>query len=193
MADDHFLTTEEVLGYLRINLRTIYRLIRTGKLPAFRVGRHWRFRKEDIDAWLAARHARGIRFPTHTPPRVLIVDDEPSVRDMIAKALRGRYAVETAEDGTAALEILRESDFDLLITDLRMPGMDGLALIRAARRYAPDLPVVVVTAYSSEATAIEAINLGGVSGYLTKPFRVERIRRLAARALGHPVRMAHTE
>ena len=193
MADDHFLSTEEVLGYLHINLRTIYRLIRTGKLPAFRVGRQWRFRKEDIDAWLAARHARGIRFPTHTPPRVLIVDDEPSVRDLIAKALRGRYAVETAEDGTAALEILRESDFDLLITDLRMPGMDGLALIRAARRYAPDLPVVVVTAYSSEATAIEAINLGGVAGYLTKPFRVDRIRWLAARALGYPVRMAHTE
>ena len=193
MADDNLLRTEQVLAYLRINLRTIYRLIRTGKLPAVRVGRQWRFRKEDVDAWLAARHARGIRFPTHAPPRVLIVDDEPAIREMLAKALRGKYAVQTAPDAYAALEILRESEIDLLITDLRMPGMDGLTLMRHARRYQGDLPVLMVTAYPSEATAIEAINLGGISGYLTKPFRPQRIQRLVSRALGYPVRAPHTE
>ena len=129
MTSEHFLTTEEVLTYLQVNLRTIYRLIRTGKLPAFRVGRQWRFRKEDIEAWLASRHARGIRPPTRAVPRVLIVDDEQPVREMLAKMLlRGNYVVETAESGAAALECLRGGDIDLLITDLRMPGMDGYTL-----------------------------------------------------------------
>lgn len=193
MSEDHFLTTEEVLSYLHINLRTIYRLIRTGRLPAFRVGRQWRFRKEDIEAWLAARHARGIRFPVHEVPRVLVVDDERSVREMLAKALtRGNYAVETAEDGLSGLEILRDADIDLLITDLRMPSMDGLALIRAARRVDSHLPVIVITGYPSEASAIEAINIG-VSGYLTKPFRVDRILRTVARALGYPARIVQTQ
>jgi excisionase family DNA binding protein len=188
MEDDSFLTTEEVLSYLHLNLRTVYRLIRTGRLPAFRVGRQWRFRKEDIDAWLAARRARGIRYPSHSVPRVLVVDDERPVREMLAKTLsRGKYAVEMAESGTEALEHIREGEIDLVITDLRMPGMDGLALMRAARRYDPNLPVIVVTGYSSEASAIEAINIG-VSGYLTKPFRVDRILRSVARALGQPTR-----
>ena len=52
MSDENFLTTEEVLDYLQVNLRTVYRLIKAGKIPAVRVGRQWRFRKRDIDAWL---------------------------------------------------------------------------------------------------------------------------------------------
>ena len=52
MNDDHFLTTEEVLAYLQVNLRTVYRLIKAGRIPAVRVGRQWRFRKRDIDIWL---------------------------------------------------------------------------------------------------------------------------------------------
>jgi DNA-binding response OmpR family regulator len=70
-----------------------------------------------------------------------------------------------------------------MITDLKMPGMDGLSVIREARRVSTDLPIIIITAYSTEASAIEAINLG-VSGYLTKPFRMERVLAVAARALG---------
>ena len=57
--DETFLTTEEVLGYLQVNLRTVYRLIKAGKIPAVRVGRQWRFRKRDIDAWLNSQRPRG--------------------------------------------------------------------------------------------------------------------------------------
>ena len=60
MNDDHFLTTEEVLDYLQVNIRTIYRLIRRGEIPAVRVGRQWRFRKPDIDAWLAGHRSHGL-------------------------------------------------------------------------------------------------------------------------------------
>lgn len=192
MIEESFLTTEEVLEYLQVNLRTVYRLIKAGKIPAVRVGRQWRFRKSDIDAWLEGQRARGPRTEataTRGPvrgerSRVLVVDDEASIRDMLAKALAlADYAVETVPDGRTAIDRLRTGSYDLLITDLRMPGIDGLAVIREARRMRENLPVVIITGYSSEASAIEAIDLG-VSGYLTKPFRVPKVLAVTAKALG---------
>jgi excisionase family DNA binding protein len=185
MTDEHFLTTEEVLDYLQVNLRTIYRLIKAGKLPAHRVGRQWRFRKKDIDAWLVSNRS-DIKDDEAPPRRILIVDDEQAVRDLLAKTLQtADYEVDTAPDGPTAIEYLDTHGYDLLITDLRMPGMDGLSVIREGRRRSAGLPVIVITGYSSEASAIEAINLG-VSGYLTKPFRLPRVLQAAARALGEP-------
>ena len=193
MADDGFLTTEEVLEYLQVNLRTVYRLIKSGKLPAVRVGRQWRFRRRDIDARLESQRPRGVRAvsgaraATSAPagrPRILVVDDEASIRDLLAKTLAlAEYDVDLAPDGRAAIDRLRISPYDLLITDLKMPGVDGLTVIREGRRLRPDIPVIIITGYSSEASAIEAVNLG-VSGYLTKPFRVPRVLAAAAKALG---------
>src|SRR3954470_6857064 len=103
MMDETFLTTEEVLEYLQVNLRTVYRLIKAGKIPAVRVGRQWRFRKRDIDAWLDSQRPRGgsraaaaapvpaAGTPAARPaggnsrPRVLVVDDEASIRDLLSK------------------------------------------------------------------------------------------------------------
>jgi excisionase family DNA binding protein len=192
--DESFLTTEEVLDYLHVNLRTVYRLIKAGKIPAVRVGRQWRFRKRDIDAWLESQRPRTSRpaaapaprasVPSTARPRVLVVDDEASIRDLLAKTLAlAEYDVELAPDGRTALERLRIIPYDLLITDLKMPGIDGLAVIREARRLKADIPVIIITGYSTEASAIDAVNLG-VSGYLTKPFRVPRVLAAAAKALG---------
>ena len=188
---DSFLKTEDVEDFLEIDQRTIYRLVHAGKLPAFRVGRQWRFKREDIEAWIADRLAASSR--AHSTPRVLVVDDEPKVREMLGTALAAlNFDVATAGDGPAALDMLRSATYDLLITDLRMPGMDGLSVIRGARRIAAGIPVVVITAHSTEASAIEAINIG-VSGYLTKPFRLQRILAVTSRALGMPMRTAeHT-
>jgi excisionase family DNA binding protein len=194
MAEDAFLTTDEVLNYLQVNLRTIYRLIKSEKIPAVRVGRQWRFRKRDIDAWLESQRPRGPRLaasparPVQSGPparaRVLVVDDEAAIRDLLAKTLAlAEYDVDVAPDGRSALERLRTLPYDLLITDLKMPGVDGLAVIREGRRYRPDIPVIIITGFSSEASAIEAINLG-VSGYLIKPFRVPKVLAAAAKALG---------
>ena len=154
--DEIFLTTEEVLEYLQVNLRTVYRLIKAGKIPAVREGRS----------------------------RVLVVDDESSIRELLAKTLAlAEYDVDTAPDGRAALERLRLGHYGLLIADLKMPGMDGLTLIREAKRLKSDIPVIIITGFSTESSAIEAINLG-VAGYLTKPFRVPQVLAAAARALG---------
>jgi len=194
--DEGFLTTEEVLDYLQVNLRTVYRLIKAGKIPAVRVGRQWRFRKRDIDAWLESQRPRATRGAATTParptapaaaagrPRVLVVDDEATIRDLLSKTLAlAEYDVDLAPDGRSALERLRIIPYDLLITDLKMPGVDGLAVIREARRLKADIPVIIITGFSTEASAIEAVNLG-VSGYLTKPFRVPRVLAVAAKALG---------
>ena len=109
--DDTFLTTEEVLAYLQVNLRTVYRLIKAGKIPAVRVGRQWRFRKRDIDAWLDSQRPRGGARAPPAPatrrfasprqaterPRILVVDDESSIRDLLAKTLAlAEYDVDTA-------------------------------------------------------------------------------------------------
>jgi len=193
-TDEVFLTTEEVLEYLQVNLRTVYRLIKAGKIPAVRVGRQWRFRKRDIDAWLDSQRPRGGSRPAPaapvrpatgtTRPRVLVVDDEASIRDLLAKTLAlAEYDVDVAPDGRTALERMRLYPYDLLIADLKMPGMDGLTVIREAKRYKADLPVIIITGFSTESSAIEAVNLG-VAGYLTKPFRVPQVLAAAAKALG---------
>ena len=184
MAEDSFLTTEEVLEYLQVNLRTVYRLIRLGKLPAVRVGRQWRFRRQDLDLWL--RRNRGADGPAVTPPRprILIVDDDESVREMLLRGLGEDYAAEGAADGTSAMAMMEAAEYDLVLVDLKMPEMDGLSLIRQIRAHDWDLPVVIITRHSTEASAIEAINLG-VSGYLTKSFRLPRVRDLTVRAFGH--------
>ena len=194
MIDETFLTTEEVLEYLQVNLRTVYRLIKAGKIPAVRVGRQWRFRKRDIDAWLDSQRPRGGQRPVaavaprpaagNARPRILVVDDEASIRDLLSKTLAlAEYDVEVAPDGRAALERMRMYPCDLLIADLKMPGMDGLTLIREAKRLKADLPVIIITGFSTESSAIEAVNLG-VAGYLTKPFRVPQVLAAAAKALG---------
>ena len=99
--------------------------------------------------------------------------------------LETAYDVEAAPDGEAALRLLREpgAQYDLLISDLNMPGMDGLTLIREVRRVDATLPTIVITGYSSESSAIDALNLG-VAGYLTKPFGTTQVLAAAAKALG---------
>lgn len=192
--DESFLTTEEVLHYLQVNLRTVYRLIKAGRIPAVRVGRQWRFRKRDVDLWLESQRQHGSRpgsaaapripAPALARPRLLVVDDEASIRDLLQKTLAlAEYDVDLAPDGRAALDRLRVGPYDLLITDLRMPGVDGLTVVREARRLNADIPVIIITGFSSEASAIDAVNLG-VSGYLTKPFRIPRVLAMVAKALG---------
>ncbi len=195
MPDETFLTTDEVLAYLQVNRTTVYRLIKAGKIPAVKVGRQWRFRKTDIDAWLERERSHRVppvlSSPTPAPsakpegrPRVLVVDDEASIRDLLSWTLAlAEYDVVVAPDGRVALERMRRFSYDLLITDLKMPGMDGLTVIHEARRLNASLPVIIITGFSTEASAIEAANFG-VSAYLTKPFKVSTVILLAARALG---------
>ena len=119
--------------------------------------------------------------------RILIVDDERGIRDFLGEALRdANHETAEAADGAAALEMLRARAFDVMLTDLRMPGeIDGMALLRRARAEQPDMEVIVLTAYGTIETAVEAMKLGAFD-YLQKPLSSPReLTLLVARALEH--------
>jgi len=115
--------------------------------------------------------------------RVLVVDDEQSMRELLGIMLRQvGYAVTLADGGEAAVQALMTDDFDLVITDLRMRKVDGLAVLRAAKEHSPRTVVLVVTAFASTETAVEAMKLGAYD-YVTKPFKLDELRLTIANAL----------
>jgi two-component system, NtrC family, response regulator PilR len=116
-------------------------------------------------------------------PRILVVDDERSMRDLLNIMLRqAGYDVTLAEGGERAIDALRSDPFDLVITDLRMRKVDGLAVLRAAKELSPQTVVLVVTAYASTETAVDAMKLGAYD-YITKPFKLDEIRLIIEKAL----------
>jgi len=115
--------------------------------------------------------------------RVLVVDDEQSMRDLLTIMLRqAGYDVSVADGGEAAIERLKAESFDLVLTDLRMRKVDGLAVLKAAKEHAPRTVVLVVTAYASTETAVEAMKLGAYD-YITKPFKLDELTVTVANAL----------
>src|SRR5687767_3693345 len=115
--------------------------------------------------------------------QVLIVDDEPNLRKILAAQLsRDGYDVLLAEDGEQGLALLKEHHIDLVITDLKMPKVDGMTLLREAIKEQPELPIVMITAHGTVDTAVEALKLGAFD-YLTKPFDKDEVRQIVAKAL----------
>ncbi len=107
---------------------------------------------------------------------ILIVDDEPLVRDLLKEVLeREGYQVDLAKDGLSALKFIQENFFDVVITDMKMPKMDGLSLLKEIKRFSPSTLVIVITAYGSIENAVEAMKQGACD-YLTKPILPEQIK-----------------
>jgi nitrogen regulation protein NR(I) len=115
--------------------------------------------------------------------QILVVDDEANLRRVLSAQLgRDGYEVHTAEDGEAALAFLKEHHIDLVITDLRMPKVDGMDLLRAALRDDPSRPVVMLTAHGTVDNAVEALKTGAFD-YMTKPFDQNEVRIIVKKAL----------
>lgn len=115
--------------------------------------------------------------------KLLFVDDEGSMRDLMQIALeKDGHEVDTAPDGDSALALFRNRRYDMVIHDLKMPGMGGIELLRRLREENPAVPVVVLTAFSTWDTAVEAMRLGAYD-YLKKPFDNDEVRALVQRAL----------
>jgi len=114
---------------------------------------------------------------------IIVIDDDPFIRDLLAKVLINEgYKVDTAENGVKALEKISSEFYDLLITDIRMPEMDGMELMYKALELQPDIDIIIITAYASIENAVEAIKRGAFD-YIEKPFRLEKIRLVVRRAL----------
>ena len=120
---------------------------------------------------------------TQTAPRILVVDDERSMREFLGIMLaREQYDVVVAENGSQAIASLRQRAFDLVISDIRMPDCSGIDVLREAKALQPDVPGVLMTAFSSTQTAIEALRTGALD-YISKPFDVDELKRVVAHAL----------
>src|SRR5512138_3025727 len=119
------------------------------------------------------------------PPggRVLVVDDQKNMRATTAIVLReAGHVVEEAEDGAAAIQRVQQEAFDVVLTDLRMPAVDGMEVLREAQRLAPETQVIVMTAYGTIESAVEAIRLGAYD-FLAKPFKEDELLLRVAKAL----------
>ncbi|MGH7323485.1 MAG: sigma-54-dependent transcriptional regulator [Candidatus Rokuibacteriota bacterium] len=114
---------------------------------------------------------------------ILVADDDPGLRESLERTLtREGYGVVAASDGRAALERLQSGSIDLVLTDLKMPGLSGLELLRAAKAISPDVDVVLLTAFGTVEEAVKAMKEGAYD-FLTKPFRREQLLKLIDKAL----------
>jgi DNA-binding NtrC family response regulator len=114
---------------------------------------------------------------------ILVVDDEESSRIGLSKILdKSGYKVLTAENGKEALEKLKEEDFDLVITDMKMPQMDGIELLKEIKQSKSRVGVIIVTAYGEVDSYLEAMNLGAFE-YLNKPIKVDELKKVINKVL----------
>jgi two-component system response regulator PilR (NtrC family) len=119
----------------------------------------------------------------NTKASILLVDDEPDIIEILEIALRDEgMEVCRAASAKAALELLRKNDFDIVISDIRMPDMSGVELLKEAKQLAPDTVFILITAYASTDTAIEALQHGAYD-YLTKPFKMEELLEIVRNSL----------
>ncbi len=117
-----------------------------------------------------------------TTARILVADDKENIPKLFRRILPAEYEVIAAEDGNRALALVGASDFDVIVTDLKMPGPDGLTVLREAKRLQPDVEVVLMTAYGSVQTAVAAMKEGAFD-YLSKPFDPDEALLVVERAL----------
>ena len=108
--------------------------------------------------------------------KILVIDDEVDMLMLLRMIIEDNthYEVETTNSPTEGIKLLKEEDFDLVITDLKMPGMDGMELFEEFREIKPEIPVIIITAYGSPEIASEALQRG-VTDFITKPFRKDSI------------------
>lgn len=189
--DEKLLTISEVEKYLKIPKSTIYKLSQQGKIPSSKIGKQLRFRKSSLDAWLAKKeNVLKTEEPILAPDPyktsaqksklVLLVDDDELVLKTLAKfmSIYG-YSVELAKNGEEALEKVEKQNFDLLIADVRMPGIDGIETIKRIREIhqktnRPQVPEVIITGYMDTASQQEAEKLG-IADYIYKPFIITEL------------------
>ena len=157
------MTVEEVAQYLRVTEKTVYRLLKRGRIPATKVGRQWRFDKTSIDEWLH-------QDPAGTKANILVVDDEAVIRSLFKETLEELgHRVMAVETGFEGLELVEQQDFDLVFLDLKMPGMVGDDFIGRVKAIKPRLPVTIITGYPDSGMMKRAL-VQGPFGVMDKPF-----------------------
>jgi len=134
----------------------------------------------------------GRSMMSNSAAKLLIAEDEDTLSFFLRQSLEDAtppFMVEVVDAGDKALKKILTDKFDLIIVDLRLPDMDGLALIRAVRQFDPFMKVIVMTAYGSPETEREVRRLG-IHGYVTKPFVIEDMKRMISQIMGNKLSFA---
>jgi len=120
---------------------------------------------------------------SHKKPRIFIIDDEESIRDSCSQVLvKEGYSVETSSHGKEAVNILDDSEFDVVLLDLKLPGVPGIKILQKIKKSHPDTPVIIITGFASIESAVNTIKKGAFD-YLAKPFSPEELRTIVKKAL----------
>ena len=114
-------------------------------------------------------------------PTMLLADDERTTREALSRYLSRRFQITTAEDGTVALNLIKHNDYDFILTDLRMPGADGMEVLKSAISKKAETVVIVLSAYGTIESAVEALKLGAFD-FVEKPINLNRLDIVLKRA-----------
>jgi excisionase family DNA binding protein len=172
------LKAKEAADFLNVHLETIRRLARQKEIPAFKVGKGWRFSEETLKKWAAENSARP------ATPHILVIDDEPDVCRFAARLLQSRgYRVSTAPGGMEGLSIIRQEEIHLVLLDLNMPEMDGVSALKKIRAFDEKLPVIIITGYPDSDLMTEAMKVSPIL-MIPKPLDHKLLFDSIAMALG---------
>jgi len=164
------LTAQDLSEYLKITTTTIYKLAQQGKIPCFKIGSEWRFKKDLIDKWLESG-------ADNAPRKILVVDDEADICELFVRALSKRgFVVDTANSGQDGIRMATTQNYDLIFLDLKMPGMTGVDTFKELKRLNVRSLTVIVTGYPDSDLLAETMKLGPLT-IILKPFDLSEIQR----------------
>ena len=159
-----YLTVGEVSDYLKLPEETVYKHARSGKLPAFKVGRYWRFKQGEIDSWVSLNSNN-----PYANIQLMVVDDDDAVRGLMNGWLSSLgCVVDCIPSGEGALGLLNIQYYNLVFLDLVMPGMDGVEVMERLSTIAPDTKVIMITSHFESKLMEKALQMGPVT-VLKKP------------------------
>lgn len=188
---ENLIDIKQTAEYLQMNKMTVYKLAREGKIPAFKVASEWRFRKDLIDAWLMNQIKDRPDFEqitttqqSKTGGRILIVDDDQAIQDYFERTLKD-YTIEKASSGEEALAVIRNNKPELVLLDIRMPGIDGIETLRRIKEIDSSISVIMLSAYGTLQTNLEAVRLGAITS-MAKPFDLGEIKAIITDAFTNP-------
>ena len=185
MSQEDLLSLEDISQILNVSCDTVNSWVEQGILKPVRVGDSFKFRFEDVQALAQERLASSERSF-----RILIIDDDSLVGNSLKHLLeKSGYEVQVVSIGLAALDVASGADFDLILTDVRMPGMNGIETLKAIRDIRtqfgkPALPEIVITAYEDQEVREQAARMG-VSEFILKPFEFNELITAIERNLQH--------
>ena len=172
--DDSLITVKEVADYLKLKEQTVYLLARQNKIPSLKVGGSLRFKRSQIDAWLATTPKPHTQDSSRH--KVLIVDDEEQVRDTLKRMVElHELSAVAVPGGPQAIEAVQQDSFHMVFLDLNMPGMNGVETLKALKEIDKELVFVVITALTGDDHLFRSILEHAPVSVIPKPFTLQQI------------------